>query len=267
MPNRVPDRRWQVVSTDLIGELPESKGYNAILVMVDRLSKWIHAVPTTTDMDSLGIARLFRDHVWRNHGLPEEVISDHGTVFISGFSDALGKLLGTKLSPSTAYHPQTDGQTEHVNQEIEQFLCLLVNHRQDDWSEWLPLAEFSYNNCVHATTCHTPFELDAGQHPCLGTEPYREMQVEAANEFATSMAAAQEEAKAALECTAQDMAQYYDQRRSPALAYSTGDKVWLSLKNIITDQPTAKLADKWLAPTQLLPSSHNRLSDYSSPSP
>ena len=210
MPNRVPDWRWQVVSTDLIGELPESKGYNTILVMVDRLLKQIHAVPTTTDMDSLGIMCLFRDHVWRNRGLPEEVISDRGTVFISGFSDALGKLLGTKLSPSTAYHPQTDGQTECVNQEIEQFLHLFVNHRQDDWSEWRPLAEFSYNNRIHAATHCTPFELDTGQHPHLGTEPYRETRVEAANKFAASMAAAQEEAKAALESAAQDMAQYYD---------------------------------------------------------
>ena len=174
MPNWVPDQRWQVVSTDLIGEFPEYKGYNAILVMVDRLSKWIHAVPTTTDMDSLGITHLFWDHIWRNHGLPEEVISNHRTVFISSFSDALGKLLGTKLSPSTAYHPQTDGQTKHTNQEVEQFLHLFVNHQQDDWSEWLPLAEFSYNNHTHAATCRTPFELDAGQHPHLGTEPYQE---------------------------------------------------------------------------------------------
>ena len=82
----------------------------------------------------------------------------------------------------------------------------------------------------------------------MGTEPYREMQVEAANEFAASMAAAQEEAKAALESAAQDMAQYYDQHRSPAPSYSVGDKVWLSLKNIITDQPAAKLADEWLGP-------------------
>jgi hypothetical protein len=248
MPNRVPDRRWQIVSTDLIGELPESKGYNAILVVVDRLSKRIHAVPTTTDVDSLGIARLFRDHVWRNHGLPEEIISDRGTVFISGFSDALGKLLGMKLSPSTAYHPQTDGQTERVNQEIEQFLRLFINHRQDDWSEWLPLAEFSYNNRVHAATRRTPFELDSGQHPRLGTEPRRETRVEAANEFTARMAAAQEEAKAALERAAQDMSRYYDQHRSPAPTYSIGDKVWLSSKNIVTDRPTAKLADKWLGP-------------------
>ena len=251
MPNRVPDRRWQIVSADLIGELPESKGYNAILVVVDRLSKRIHVMPTTTDVDSLGIARLFRDHVWRNHGLPEEIISDRGAVFVSGFSDALGKLLGIKLSPSTAYHPQTDGQTERVNQEIEQFLRLFVNHRQDDWSEWLPIAEFSYNNRVHSATRRTPFEVDSAQHPRLGTEPRRETRIEAANEFATRMTATQAEAKAALERAAQDMARYYDQHRAPAPAYAVGDKVWLSSKNITTDRPTTKFADKWLGPYRI----------------
>ena len=75
-PNRVPDRRWQIISVDVIGELPESRGYNAILVVVDRLSKRIHAIPTVTSVDSEGMARLFLDHVWRHHGLPEEVISD-----------------------------------------------------------------------------------------------------------------------------------------------------------------------------------------------
>jgi hypothetical protein len=154
--------------------------------------KWIHTAPTTSDtgINSLGITHPFRDHVWRNHGLPEEVISDCSTVFISGFSDALGKLLSMKLSPSTAYHPQTDSQTEQVNQEIEQFLHLFVNHHQDDWSEWLPLAEFAYNNHIHVATHCTPFELDSGQHPCLGVELHYEMWVEAANEFAACMAAA-----------------------------------------------------------------------------
>jgi hypothetical protein len=135
-----------------------------------------------------------------------------------------------------------------VNQEIEQFLHLFVNHHQDDWSEWLPLAEFSYNNQIRAATRCTPFKLDSGQHPHLGVEPHRETQVEAANEFAACMTTAQEEARAALECAAQDMACYYDQHRSPAPTYSVGDRVWLNSRNIVTDRPTAKLADKWLGP-------------------
>src|SRR5258708_32603957 len=127
--------------------------------------------------------RLFLEHVWRHHGLPEEVISDHGPAFVSNFSRELAALLGVKLTPSTSYHPQTDGQMEHVNQEIEAYLRVFVSHRQDDWANWLPLAEFAYNNKVHAATRQTPFELDVGQHPRLGVEPMRTSTVEAADTF------------------------------------------------------------------------------------
>ena len=95
----------------------------------------------------------------------------------------LAALLGVKLTPSTSYHLQTDGQMEHVNQEIEAYLRVFVSHRQDDWADWLPLAEFTYNNKVHVATCQTPFELDVGQHPCLGVEPMRTLTVEAADTF------------------------------------------------------------------------------------
>src|SRR5260370_12683475 len=122
IPNKVPDQRWKVISVDMIRELLDSKGYNAILVVVDRLSKWIHTVPTVTSLDSAGVAQLFLEHVWRHHGLPEEVISDHRPAFVSNFSCKLATLLGVKLTPSTSYHLQTDGQMECVNQEREAYL-------------------------------------------------------------------------------------------------------------------------------------------------
>src|SRR5258707_898928 len=122
IPNKVPDQCWQVISVDMIRELPDSKGYNAVLIVVDRLSKWIHAVPTVTSLDSAGVAQLFLEHVWRHHGLLEEVISDRGPTFMSNFSCELATLLGVKLTPSTSYHLQTDGQMERVNQEIEAYL-------------------------------------------------------------------------------------------------------------------------------------------------
>src|SRR5260221_1204029 len=184
IPNKVPDQCWQVISIDMIGELPDSKGYNAVLVVVDRLSKRIHAVPTVTSLDSTGVARLFLEHVWHHHRLPEEVISDHGPAFVSNFSRELAALLGVKLTPCTSYHLQTDGQTECVNQEIEAYLQVFVSHQQDDWADWLPLAEFAYNNKVHAATRRTPFELDVGQHPRLGVEPMRTSTVEAVDTFA-----------------------------------------------------------------------------------
>ena len=154
----------------MIGELPDSKGYNAI--------------PTVTSLDSAGVTQLFLEHVWRHHGLLEEVISDCRPTFMSNFSHKLAALLGVKLTPSTSYHLQTDGQTERMNQEIEAYLRVFVSHRQDDWADWLPLAEFAYNNKVHVATHRTLFELNAGQHPRLGVEPTRTSTVEAADTFA-----------------------------------------------------------------------------------
>src|SRR5258707_9602044 len=248
IPNKVPDQCWQVISIDMIRELLDSKGYNAILVVVDCLSKQIHAIPTVTSLDSAGVAWLFLEHIWHHHGLPEEVISDRGPAFISNFSHELAALLGVKLTPSTSYHPQTDGQTERVNQEIEAYLQVFVSHQQDDWADWLPLAEFAYNNKVHTATHWTPFELDTGQHPCLGVEPMRTSTIEAADTFARQLDCAQEEAKAALEQVADDMKQYYDWNCQVALEYKVGDKAWLSLQNYSSDHPMKKLDHKWASP-------------------
>src|SRR5258708_18124978 len=131
-PNEIQTCHWEVISVDNIRELLESKGYNAILVAVDRLSKRIHAVPTVTTVDSAGVACLFLEHVWRHHRLLEAIISDRGSAFVSNFSRELATLLDIRLTPSTAYHPQMDGQMKQVNQEIETYLRDFVSHCQDD---------------------------------------------------------------------------------------------------------------------------------------
>src|SRR6266478_9054265 len=141
----------------MIRELLDSKGYNADLMVVDHLSKWIHAIPTVTSLDSAGVAWLFLEHIWHHHRLPEEVISDRRSTFVSNFSHKLTALLGVKLTPSTSYHPQTDGQTERMNQEIEAYLQVFVSNQQDDWADWLLLVEFAYNNKVHTATHQTLF--------------------------------------------------------------------------------------------------------------
>src|SRR6266705_1486367 len=164
--------------------------------------------------------------------------------FVSRFSSELAALLGIKLTPSTPYHPQTDGQMEHVNQEIEAYLRVFVNHHQDDWADWLPLAEFAYNNHIHSSTCQTPFELNTSQHPRMGTEPMCTSKVEAANVFSSRMMKMQEEAKAALEHAVDKMACYYDQNCKAAPKYQEGDRVWLSTQNYMTDHPTKKLDHK-----------------------
>ena len=110
------------------------------------MSKQAHFITTTSDITSLRVAQLFRDNVWTLHGLPEEVISDRGPQFMSNFMQGLSKILRIKVAALTAYHPQRDGQTERVNQEVEQFLHLFVNQRQDNWYDWLLIAKFAYND-------------------------------------------------------------------------------------------------------------------------
>ena len=122
------------------------------MVVIDRLSKMIRVILTNTEVTSKGVARLFRDQVWKDFGLPEVVISDWGSQFISNFMRDLYRLLGVTLNPSTAYHPQTDGHTERINQEIEEYLRIFVNYKQMDWADWLTLAEFSYNDSEHSST-------------------------------------------------------------------------------------------------------------------
>ena len=252
MPTQIPKDTWQIVSVDLITGLPESHGYDSIMVTVDRFSKMAHVCPTTAKLTSEGLARLFRDHVWKLHGLPEQVLSDRGPQFVSGFMRELNKLLGIKTAASTAYHPQTDGQTERVNQEVEQYLRLFVNHRQDDWAEWLSLAEFSYNNRAQASTRQSPFMLNFGKHPRLGVEPLRDVEHASVEDFVKRMDSSKEEAEAALHQAAEDMARYYDQQRGESITYKVGDQVWLDAKDLKTDRPSRKLSDKRYGPFKIV---------------
>ena len=182
-PNEIPERPWQTVSMDMMGPLPDSKGFNMILVIVDCLTKKSFFLPTHSTITSKGIATLYRDRVFVEHGIPEKVISDRGSQFVSKFMKELFEILKIKGNPSTAYHPQTDGQTERVNQEVKEFLTMFVNDRQDDWSEWLAVAQFCHNDREHSATKYSPFFLNYGYHPRKGIEPKREYKVEAVKDF------------------------------------------------------------------------------------
>jgi hypothetical protein len=250
-PNKTPQKIWQYISVDLITQLPPSLGHDAIMVVVDRLSKRIRLAPTNGEVTSEGVARIFRDTVWRDFGLPEVVISDRGSQFVSNFTKDLYRLLGIKMNPSTAYHPQTDGQTERINQEVEQYLRLFVNYRQDDWVEWLPLAEFSYNDKIQSSTGYSPFYLNYGQHPRKSVEPRREVKTEAADVFEKRMKKIREEAAAAMEKAAKDMKKYYDKGRQDAPKYEIGDQVYLEGLHISTNRPSKKLEDRRYGPFRI----------------
>ena len=134
------------------------------------------------------------------------MISDRGPQFVSNFMRGLSKILGIKVVALMAYHPQTDDQTECVNQEVEQFLRLFVNQRQDNWYDWLLIAEFAYNDQVHTSTQTSLFMLNVGKNPRLGFKPICESQLESLDNFASRMAQATEEARAALVKAANNMA-------------------------------------------------------------
>ena len=129
---------------------------------VNSVGKHSHFVETVTTVTTAGAANLYLQNVWKLHGLPRKVVSDRGPQFIAAFMKELYQLLGIEATTSTAYHPQTDRQTERVNQELEQYLRIFIRERQDDWYTPLPLAEFSYNNHIHSSMQQTPFLLDTG---------------------------------------------------------------------------------------------------------
>jgi hypothetical protein len=158
-----------MISVDFIVELPESHGYDAIMCIVNSLMKHAHFIPMHTTINAEGTALLFLKEVWKHHGTPWVVISDRGPQFVARFTPKLYKLLGIKLAMSTAYyHPQTDGQTEHVNQVLEGYLRTFTSRRQDNWDNLLPSGEFHYNNSQHSLTQQTPFMLDTGRNPRMG---------------------------------------------------------------------------------------------------
>src|SRR5207245_8751935 len=151
-------------------EMPESLGYNYILVVVDRFSKEAVFVPCTKEEMALSTAELFRDHVWCQHGLPDSVVSDRGSVFASNFLGELYRLLGIKRKMSTAFHPQTDGQTEQLNHKINQYLRTYVSDHQGKWAKWIKIAQFVWNNTVSEVTTDSPFGITQSYSPHMGVE-------------------------------------------------------------------------------------------------
>ncbi|MBW0579584.1 hypothetical protein O181_119299 [Austropuccinia psidii MF-1] len=142
---------------DFITQFPLSNSFDSIIVAVDRFSKMAIFIPAYGTITALELAQIFISHVFSKHGLPVSIVSDRGSLFVSSFWTNLCQQLKISRDISTAFHPETDGQTERVNQILEQYLWMYVSYHQDDWNNWLPLAEFSYNNAEHSSTKQSPF--------------------------------------------------------------------------------------------------------------
>jgi len=197
-PLEIPKGPWQEISIDIIGPLPKSNGMDTIVVIVDRFMKMIRLKATTTNISSEGIAKIYRDEIWKLHGVPQRILSDRGPQFASKFMEEFTKALGTKRQLSMAYHPQTDSQIERINQEIGTFLWHYVNYQQDNWTDWLSTAEFQYNDKKHMATARIPFELNFGKYPWKG-DLMVQIEIPQVEEFVKKLQKSWEQATNAME--------------------------------------------------------------------
>ena len=230
-------------------KLPVVAGKDAILVVCDRLSKMAHFVATTEGTSAEELARLFQDNVWKLHGLLESVVLDRGLQFAAELTKELNQMLGIKTKLSTAFHPQMDGQTEWMNQELEQYLRFFIEHRQKDWPEWLATAEFAVNNKVHTAIKVSPFMANYGKELRMGGDIRRKGKVESATAFVERMKKVQEEAEAALRKTREEMKRSVDRERKETEVWKKGDRVLLSTKDLVfKEKPSKKLMERYVGP-------------------
>jgi hypothetical protein len=233
-PTEVPERRWEHVTMDFVSALPRTReGFDAIFVVVDKLTKQVVFVPTATDATAADTARLYLKNVYRHHGLPRKIISDRDTRFTSKFWKELHRLLQVKLAMSSAFHPQTDGQTERMNRSMEEMLRHYVSYDQKNWADLLPLLEFTYNNSVHKVTRQTPFMLNTGQHPLeisdLLLPPNRGTKVANVTTFVSQLRDMTAAAREAILLANDSYMKYADKDRRDVV-FDEGDKVLLSTK-------------------------------------
>jgi hypothetical protein len=252
-PLPIPTRRWETVTMDLITHLPMSRQQNdAIIVFVDKLSKMVHYAACKTTVTAPEVARIFFQQIVRHHGVPNAIVSDRDPRFVSHFWQSLWKELGSKLKMSTAYHPQTDGQTERSNRTLEDMLRAYVNYAQDDWDEKLVALEIAVNNNTQDSTGFTPFYLNSGQHPHF---PLSMLIEKSDNEMAQTMLRTLrdhiEQAKQHLLAAQQRQSQYADESKRE-FEFKIGDQVMLSTENMNVGERARKLCAKFAGPHKII---------------
>ncbi len=255
----IPEKPWNSISMDFIEHLPSSHGHTSILVVVDRLSKQGIFIPTNDNIDSPGLALLFIMHVFSKHGIPSHVTSDRGSEFVSHFFRSLGKALNMNLHFTSGYHPEGDGQTERVNQTLEQYLRAYCNYQQDNWDELLPLAEFAYNNAPNASTGVSPFFANKGYHPNINIHPERDMTSARARNFAVDLDELHKFLQEQIKSAQLRYQNSTDLRRSPAPDFKIGQRVYVKAQYFKSTRPSKKLSEKYLGPFEIIaqPGTHS----------
>jgi transposase InsO family protein len=235
-------------------------GYDQIMVIIDRLSKQAISIPCHKTIDARGMANLFIQWVYRFGHTPESIVSDRGPQFVSRFWSEFCRILGVKVKLSTAYHKQTDGQTEIMNKYIDQRLRPFVSYYQDNWSELLPMIDRAQMTLPHAAIGMAPYQILFGSEPRqswdwtqdkVSTTVQERINIKDALQLATRMHDAWKIAKDNMERAQIRMRSTTDRHRRP-IDWTVGDKVYLSTKNLSIPRPSRKLAELWEGPFEVL---------------
>lgn len=247
MPLPIPDRPWSTIGIDFIVKLPVSGGFDSIMVIVDHYSIHTHFIRAKETWSLIDMANTFIEQVFTLHGLPDKIVSDRGAVFMSSFWNLVCKLSCMKTAPSTAFHPQTDGQVEFLNAVLEDYLRPFVCEKKDDWTQWLPFAEFANNDSVSNSTGFSPFFACTGFHPRCNSLKISS-KVPNVDSFIYHIQQIQTKLETFLQLAKDCQAQYYNNDKRIDVAYHPGELVWLLQKFIKTRRPSQKLDFRRIGP-------------------
>lgn len=244
-----------MVTLDFIEGLPPSSSYKCILVVVDKFSKFAHFIKIAQPFTTHKVAQLFMENVYKLHGMAQALVSDRDKIFASRFWQELFRLSGTDLRLSSAYHPQSDDQTERVNQCIEAYLRCFIHSCPTKWSDWLHLAEFWYNTNYHSSLGKTPFEVLYGHGPRhFGIEGIDSCAVPDLEDWLKDRKCMTALVQQHLLRTRQRMKHQADKDRTER-SFLPGDFVWLKLQpyvhSSVAHRASQKLSFRYFGPFQI----------------